>query len=71
MAGLEEEESSQVLTVDITLTFICLRYEQVGDMPADTVFVTDSITPKDFLESGGTLVMGFPPEEEGYRTSLH
>jgi len=39
-----------VLTVDVTLAFICLRDKQVRHMPADAVFVRHCIATEDFLK---------------------
>lgn len=36
--------------MDITLTFVSLGHEQIGNMSANTVFITDSISSKDFLQ---------------------
>ena len=49
--------------MNVTLSFICLRYEQVGNMPADTVFITNGITSEDFLKSATVLVGEFGSEE--------
>ncbi len=38
--------------MNVALAFICLSNEEVGDVPANMVFVADGIAAKDFLEAG-------------------
>jgi len=42
---------SEYQTVDITLTFICLGYEQVRNMSSNPVLVADSIAAEDLLKT--------------------
>ena len=39
------------LTMDITLSFICLRHEQIRNMSANVILITRGIASKDFLQS--------------------
>jgi len=39
-----------ILTVYITLTFVCLGDEKIGDMPADAILVAHCVPSKDLLK---------------------
>lgn len=39
------------LTMNVTLAFVCLCHEEVGDVATDVVFVTDGVTTENLLQS--------------------
>ena len=38
--------------MDVALTLICLREEQVGDMPSNVILIADCVTTEDLLKTG-------------------
>lgn len=47
----KKKGKNALLTVNITLSLICLGYEQIGDVSSNMVLVTCGVTAKDLLES--------------------
>ena len=55
-----ETRSLGALTVNITLTLVCLRDEQIRHMAANVVLIADRVAAEDFLKSASSLVSTFP-----------
>ena len=60
-----------MLTVNVTLAFICLCDEQVGHVPSNVIFVTYGVAPENLLEPGKSSQNRMTKEAKGGNTFLH